>query len=99
MNSQLTEISEASFEHPKNLQLMVDLGLIDSTTPAVNALNVWRALISDPLVKESRRAIHDPKYPAVIPGYATRTVVEAMTKTERAALSTRIFARLRVPKK
>jgi hypothetical protein len=93
----MTEISEASFEHPSNLTVMTQLGLIDSTTPAVNALAVWRALITDAIVRERRRAIRDPKYQAVIPGYASRAVVEAMTKTERAALCERLMARRRTP--
>ena len=93
-NNQLIESPSAgSFEHPANLTLLIQLGLIDSSSSSTDALLAWRALTKDPVVAERARIFpRHTKYPALIRGAAYREVVERMTKPERAKLRERLHA-------
>lgn len=89
------------FPEPKNLRLLLDLGVISKDSDAQTAESAWNHLCWDPVVAEREAADPGPNTYREIAGLqrrcvrfdVIRNVVAQMTGEERAALRARLLAR------
>jgi hypothetical protein len=99
---ELIRKSAPKFPEPKNLRLLLDLGLITRDTKAETAFWAWFHLACDPIVAEREAADPSPQRYRVIGGVlkrrtvrdeVVRKVIAEMAEEERAALRARLLAR------
>lgn len=95
---------DPKFPEPKNLRLLLDLGVITKTANAQTASAAWWSLCFDPIVAEREETDPSPQRYREFPNNAiprrrtiryevVRKVVAAMSDEERAALRERLMAK------
>jgi len=95
----MSEISEYSYEHPSNVRLMLDLGILHATDEDFTAYERWGKLIDDKVLRE-RKFAYTREHLAETKGnvVSAKFIIAQMSKAERVALRDRVLGVVAMPR-